>query len=126
MRTYQDAKIMAKSLRGCLHAKNVSLSHSECLEIVAQQLGYADWNILAAKLNTRLAPERVSCSFCGKAQYEVRNLIEGGCERARLAPRSCTFICDECVEFCAQVNAERVGDARESPRSEAHTDQHQS
>lgn len=28
MRTYQDAKVMAKSLRDSLAAKNVSLSHS--------------------------------------------------------------------------------------------------
>jgi len=120
MRTYQDAKIMAKSLRGCLDVRNVSLPLSECLEIVAQQLGYADWNILAAKLITRPAAlERLSCSFCGKSQHKVRSLVEGGCARARLASESCSFICDECVALCAQINAERVGDAKELTRSEA-------
>jgi len=128
MRTYQDAKIMAKSLRGCLHSRNVSLSHSECLEIVARQLGYADWNILAAKLITRpAAREQLSCSFCGKSQHEVRSLVEGGCVRARLASESCVFICDECVTLCAQVNAERVGDAKEPTRyAELITERHQS
>ena len=50
MRTYKDAKIMAKSLRDSPAARNVSLSHCECLEIVAQQFGFADWNTLCAKL----------------------------------------------------------------------------
>ena len=115
MRTYQDAKAIAKSLRDFLAARNVSLSHSECLEIVAQQFGFADWNTLAAKLTTpTAAPQQLSCSFCGKSQHDVRSLVEGGCARARRAPVSCVFICDECVELCAQVNAETVGNAKEA------------
>lgn len=110
MRTYQDAKAIAKSLRDFLAARNVSLSHSECLEIVAQQFGFADWNTLAAKLTTpSAAPQQLSCSFCGKSQHDVRSLVEGGCVRARRAmraPESCVFICDECVALCAQINAE--------------------
>jgi Glyoxalase superfamily protein len=51
MRTYKDAKPMAKSLRESLAAKNISLSHSECLEIVARQFGFGEWNTLAAKLD---------------------------------------------------------------------------
>ena len=50
MRTFKDAKTIAKSLRASLSAKGISLSHSECLEIVAQQFGFAEWNILAAAL----------------------------------------------------------------------------
>ena len=55
------------------------------------------------------AHEQISCSFCGKPQHEVRTLIEGGCTRSQGAPSRCVFICDECVTFCAQVNAEAVG-----------------
>jgi uncharacterized glyoxalase superfamily protein PhnB len=47
MRTYKDAKAMAKSLRDSMAARNVSLSHGECLEIVAQQFGFADWGAYA-------------------------------------------------------------------------------
>ena len=36
----------------------------------------------------------VRCSFCGKTQAQVRKLIAG--------PNS-TFICDECVEVCAEI-----------------------
>ena len=46
----KDAKTMAKSLRDALADRNVSLSHSTCLEIVARQFGFADWNTLSAKL----------------------------------------------------------------------------
>ena len=51
MRTYKDAKAMAKSLRDSLAARSILLSHSECLEIVAKQFGFADWNTLSAKLD---------------------------------------------------------------------------
>jgi hypothetical protein len=56
MRTYLDAKLMAKTLRDALAQKSIPLSHSETLEIVAQQFGLADWNILAAKLNQDVQP----------------------------------------------------------------------
>src|SRR5687768_13529873 len=101
MRNYKDAKTMAKSLRASLAARTVLLSHGECLEIVAKQFGFADWNTLSAKL------DMVSCSFCGKSQHEVRSLVEGGCRNREIAP--CAFICDECVTLCAQINTETTG-----------------
>jgi predicted enzyme related to lactoylglutathione lyase len=67
MRTYEDAKAMAKSLRDCLAARNVSLSHSECLEIVARQFGFGEWNTLSAKLDVeggrRVSPETAGVSL---------------------------------------------------------------
>jgi hypothetical protein len=123
MPTHQDAKGMAKSLQAALADRSVSLSHSECLEMVARQFGFANWNILSANLPAdddgrhaqSQVPERASptttpapqaCSFCGKSQQDVRSLIEGGCSRPRRTPESCVFICDECVAFCAQINAD--------------------
>lgn len=55
MRTYLQAKAMAKSLRESLAGKNLSLSHGECLEIVAQQFGFGNWNVLAAKIDLETA-----------------------------------------------------------------------
>jgi hypothetical protein len=136
MRTYKDPKSMAKSLRAVLRARSVLLSHGECLEIVAKQFGFADWNTLSAKLDresghiTRpedsesalrpaipdgtcqlprlAAPEhQIACSFCNKSQHEVRSLVEGGCHNRGILP--CVFICDECVAFSAQINADTVG-----------------
>jgi hypothetical protein len=49
MRTYLEAKAM-KALRAALAAKNISLSHSECLELVSKQLGFDEWNMLSAKI----------------------------------------------------------------------------
>lgn len=50
MQTIQDAKTMAKRLRSSLADRSQEISHSLALELVAAQLGYADWNTLAAKL----------------------------------------------------------------------------
>lgn len=57
MHTYLDAKQMAKTLRQSLAARNVALSHSECLEIVARQFGLADWNTLAARIDIATAAD---------------------------------------------------------------------
>lgn len=50
MRTFKDAKAMASAMRTALSAKNLEISHSEALEIVARQFGLDSWNILAAKI----------------------------------------------------------------------------
>ena len=50
MPTTDDAKAMAKRLRTALAARDITLSHSETLELVAAQLGHADWNTAAARL----------------------------------------------------------------------------
>jgi len=104
MFTQKNAKTMAKSLRDSLVGRNISLSHGTCLEIVARQFGFADWNTLSAKLpaqgefeipldevetethpemegtsqKTQTAVPWSTCSFCGKSRHEVRSLV-GGC-----------------------------------------------
>ena len=55
--TQKDAKTMAKSLRDALGFRNVPLTHSECLEIVARQFGVNDWNTLVAKLRSEESEE---------------------------------------------------------------------
>ena len=50
MRDYRDAKAMAQALRETLDSKNIPLSLAECLELVARQFGFDNWNILAAKI----------------------------------------------------------------------------
>ena len=57
MRTFTDAKAMARALRTSLGEKQIALSHSECLEIVAQQFGAENWNVLAAKIETAAGAE---------------------------------------------------------------------
>jgi catechol 2,3-dioxygenase-like lactoylglutathione lyase family enzyme len=48
MRSFRDAKLMARTLREAMASRQVELSHSETLEIVARQFGYADWNLASA------------------------------------------------------------------------------
>jgi small subunit ribosomal protein S1 len=50
MRDFRDAKAMARSLREALAAKDVKISNSEALEMVARTLGERDWNTLAAAI----------------------------------------------------------------------------
>ena len=52
MRDFRDAKAMAQSLRHALKAKSVSLTHSECLELIAKTLGFHDWHVLAAAIKS--------------------------------------------------------------------------
>jgi hypothetical protein len=113
MRDFRDAKAIAHTLRAALTAMRFKVTVSQSLELIAQAFGVADWNTLAAAIRPEAAaaPEQLSCSFCGKSRHEVRSLFEGGCSRGRRAPESCVFICDECIAFCVQINADRVGNA---------------
>lgn len=50
MRSFLDAKAMAKTLRLELKNHKIDLGHSECLEVVAKQFGFRDWNTMAVEL----------------------------------------------------------------------------
>lgn len=60
MSTIENAKRMAKRLRTSLEARNHELSHSAALEMVAQQLGYKDWNTASAVLPHELTAPAVT------------------------------------------------------------------
>jgi len=60
MFSIEQAKLMATKLRNSLESRNVTIPHSSALEIVAQQLGYKDWNTAAARLDPPAAPAAVS------------------------------------------------------------------
>lgn len=51
MRSFMDAKAMAKSLRQVLAERKIEVSHSDCLEIVARQFGVANWNTFSALID---------------------------------------------------------------------------
>ena len=52
MRTFLDSKAMARALRDQLAEKKIALTHSECLELVAEQFGFGSWNVLAAMIGS--------------------------------------------------------------------------
>ena len=56
MRDFRDAKAMAQTLREALKAKSVPLTHSESLELVAKVLGFHDWNVLSARIQSEQQP----------------------------------------------------------------------
>jgi hypothetical protein len=105
MRDFRDAKAMAHALRNGLKAKAVEATHSECLELLAKAFGCESWNVLSAKIEATQSaePDRqaydprfkevLSCSFCGKTQHEVKELIAG----------PSVFVCDECVGLCNDI-----------------------
>ena len=57
MRDMRDAKLMARTLKAELAKINLDLSHSQALELVARQLGFDQWNILAARISANEQPQ---------------------------------------------------------------------
>ena len=43
--------------------------------------------------------DKIRCSFCGKTQDQVRKLIAG---------TNNVFICDECIDLCAEILEEEL------------------
>ena len=56
MRDFRDAKAMAQALREALKMKSVFLTHSESLELIATILGFHDWNVLSAAIQSQVQP----------------------------------------------------------------------
>jgi 2-hydroxychromene-2-carboxylate isomerase len=50
MHTFLDSKAMARALRSALAERQIDISHSDSLELVARQFGFDDWNMLAARI----------------------------------------------------------------------------
>jgi len=48
----RDPKTMAKTLRTALAAQDITVGHSQSLELVAKQLGFKDWNTAVAHEET--------------------------------------------------------------------------
>ena len=53
--------------------------------------------------------DEIRCSFCGKSQGQVRKLIAG--------PKG-AYICDECVDICAEIIEEEFGNEEEAGTAE--------
>src|SRR5262245_56170003 len=56
MRDFRDAKAMAQTLRESLKMKSIALTHSESLELVATILGFHDWNVRSATIQSKVQP----------------------------------------------------------------------
>ncbi|SDG91447.1 glyoxalase superfamily protein [Pelagibacterium luteolum] len=78
MLDFPAPKTMAKALRGALADRGVSLSHGQCLDLVAKQFGFADWNVLSARNAGALPPSDLpipsgwfSCGSFDPDQFRV-------------------------------------------------------
>jgi Domain of unknown function (DUF3471)/Glyoxalase superfamily protein len=75
MRDFRDAKAMAQTLRDALKPR-ISLTQSESLELIAKILGFQDWNVLAARIQSDGPPSRrtnidnTSIDSTGKAERQ--------------------------------------------------------
>jgi hypothetical protein len=105
MRTFRNAKSMAKTLRQGLSDRNIDLSHSDCLELVAHQFGLADWNTLAATIarkqngSTLRLPEGWTISGSRSQAYDMGvDEVEGA------ALIRCKYAADD-PAFSDKVNA---------------------
>lgn len=58
--TLSRTKSRAKRLRSYLASQNISVSHAQSLEAIAQEDGYRDWNTLAAMLLAANGPARAT------------------------------------------------------------------
>ncbi len=58
MRDIRDAKLMARTLKAELAKANLDITHSHALELVARQLGFDQWNILAARIAAKPDPSQ--------------------------------------------------------------------
>jgi catechol 2,3-dioxygenase-like lactoylglutathione lyase family enzyme len=59
MFSIDQAKQMAKTLRATLQGREHEVSYSTALEMVAQQLGYKDWNTASALLAQPAIPDAI-------------------------------------------------------------------
>lgn len=71
MRDFRDAKAMAQTLRDALKPK-VSVTQSESLELIARILGFQDWNVLAARIQSDGPPTgRAGVDSASKAERQA-------------------------------------------------------
>jgi hypothetical protein len=85
MQIPRDPKMMAKSLRKALAERHVDISHSDSLECVARQLGWRDWNTLAAQLDRPVLrlPEDWNIGGTRSSDYEMGFDPSEGCALIR-------------------------------------------
>jgi hypothetical protein len=73
MLDFRDAKAMAQTLREALNTKSVLITHTESLELVAKILGFQDWNVLPARIQSDV-PSRVGLDHTNKAERQEIHL----------------------------------------------------
>jgi len=108
MHTFMDAKLMAKLLRQALAERNMEVSHSDSLEVVARQFGVANWNILSAKIEgagiaTDIIPKGWSKSGTKPKAYLIG--IDSGVGTATIESKPGTEVDLSDADFCTLLQS---------------------
>jgi len=74
MRDFRDAKAMAHTLRAALAARGLKITISQSLELIAETLGVADWNTLAAAIR---ADATVSRNKAAPLKPQIGDAVAG-------------------------------------------------
>lgn len=59
-------KTMAKALRTALAHRSIDISHGDCLELIARQMGVKDWNALSALVGPEASDKPLTFSIAGE------------------------------------------------------------
>jgi catechol 2,3-dioxygenase-like lactoylglutathione lyase family enzyme len=59
MQDVSQAKATAKALRAAFREESVDITHARALEIVARQLGFANWNVFSAQMKPANAKVKI-------------------------------------------------------------------
>ena len=116
MHTFMDAKLMAKLLRQGLADRNIDLPHSDCLELVSRQFGFANWNILSAKIESMVLrgdgdlPQGWIRSGKGTRLFRTGLDREVGAAWIESRPEHVDFIRDD--DFCTIMQTVDAGSFR--------------
>lgn len=116
MHTFMDAKLMAKLLRQGLADRNIDLPHSDCLELVSRQFGFANWNILSAKIESMVSrgdgdlPQGWIRSGKGTRLFRTGLDREIGAAWIESRPEHVDFIRDD--DFCTIMQTVDAGSFR--------------
>jgi uncharacterized glyoxalase superfamily protein PhnB len=115
MRSFLQAKSMAKALRKALAERQVVLSHSECLELVSRQFGFVDWNMLAAAMK-----DQVTVQFSIVVQHGRQRQAADFYESVFGAKQVRDYVNDnELLGLELQLGSTRFGVSGANPKREA-------
>ena len=103
MLQFSDSKTMAKVLRKALAERGIDISHSDSLELVARQFGFANWNMLSARIDEERAPPTLP------AGWKPTSPDRAGRYRVGLDPSFPGAIKIECVARPGAADADTFG-----------------
>lgn len=106
---------MAKAMRHALAKRRINLPHSTCLEIVASQAGFSDWNVLKAACENDLSLS-LTVFIEHSRQAEAVRFYEAVFDTSSIAIYSPD---NQWIGFDMRVGDSKISVAGSNPRREA-------